>query len=509
MRSTFAGLNTMVSGLNANQIALDTVGHNITNANNDGYSRQRANASATKPETIYTYYGASQLGTGTSVESITRARDEFADRQYWKENANLSQYEAEQYVLGKVETVFEEPSDTGFQTVLNKFWKTFETLGTNGSDYSARVQVRDAGKELVNSITLARDQLNDLVTDNNTSISKDVDSINQITDEIFDLNKQIITIEGSGSGNANDLRDRRDLLVDQLSEIVNVNVTENSYGAYNITCGSMSLVNGTADKTTLQTKTTTDPNYGFDIVTITDSTTPTPVDLNPTSGEVKGIYDARDEVIGYLDKLTTMTAFLLNDFNDVHKAGFDLNNNAGINFFGSDTATIDYTTLAYNSGTGTWEYGGGTAVTAVTNKDILDELKVNSKFDDNSGTDLIAAKSATTEGEASGTNAVLLGEWLHKKESTTTGGATLDDYYTGFTGELGTSKTAVDRNVENLTTVKTQITSWRESVSGVNWDEELTNMLRFQKGYSSSARVLTTMDEMLDKLINGTGVVGR
>ena len=179
MRSTFAGLNTMVSGLNANQIALDTVGHNITNANNDGYSRQRANASATKPETIYTYYGASQLGTGTSVESITRARDEFADRQYWKENANLSQYEAEQYVLGKVETVFEEPSDTGFQTVLNKFWKTFETLGTNGSDYSARVQVRDAGKELVNSITLARDQLNDLVTDNNTSINKDVDSINQ------------------------------------------------------------------------------------------------------------------------------------------------------------------------------------------------------------------------------------------------------------------------------------------------------------------------------------------
>ena len=349
--------------------------------------------------------------------------------------------------------------------------------------------------------------MNDLVTDNNTSISKDVDSINQITDEIFDLNKQIITIEGSGSGNANDLRDRRDLLVDQLSEIVNVNVTENSYGAYNITCGSMSLVNGTADKTTLQTKTTTDPNYGFDIVTITDSTTPTPVDLNPTSGEVKGIYDARDEVIGYLDKLTTMTAFLLNDFNDVHKAGFDLNNNAGINFFGSDTATIDYTTLAYNSGTGTWKYGGGTVV---TNKAILDELKVNSKFDGNSGTDLIAAKSSNTEGEASGTNAVLLGEWLHKKESTgTLGGVTLDSYYTGFTGEIGTAKSAVDRNVENLTTVLTQITSWRESVSGVNWDEELTNMLKFQKGYSSSARVLTTMDEMLDKLINGTGVVGR
>ena len=104
--------------------------------------------SATKPEKIYTYYGASQLGTGTSVESITRARDEFADRQYWKENSNLSKNEKAQYVLGKIETVFEEPSDTGFQTVLNKFWKTFQSLGTKGSDYSARVQVRDTAKEL-------------------------------------------------------------------------------------------------------------------------------------------------------------------------------------------------------------------------------------------------------------------------------------------------------------------------------------------------------------------------
>ena len=507
MRSTFAGLNTMVSGLNANQIALDTVGHNITNASNEGYSRQRANASATKPEKIYTYYGASQLGTGTSVESITRARDEFADRQYWKENSNLSKNEKEQYVLGKIETVFEEPSDTGFQTVLNKFWKTFQSLGTKGSDYSARVQVRDTAKELVNSINLARTQLNDLVSDNNTGITKKTESINQITDEIFELNKQIITVEGSGSGNANDLRDKRDLLVDQLSKIVNVNVSENKLGAYTINCGSMTLVNATANKTDLQTKTTTDPKYGFDILTITDNTTPTPIDLNPTGGEIKGIYDSTNNVIGCLDKLTTITAFLLNDFNNVHKAGFDLNNNAGINFFGSDGATIDYSKLQMNTVTGNWEHSGGTVV---TNKAILDELKVNSKFDGNSGTDLIAAKSSNTEGEASGTNAVLLGEWLHKKESTgTLGGVTLDSYYTGFTGEIGTAKSAVDRNVENLTTVLTQITSWRESVSGVNWDEELTNMLKFQKGYSSSARVLTTMDEMLDKLINGTGVVGR
>ena len=520
MRSTFAGLNTMVSGLNANQIALDTVGHNITNAGNTGYSRQRANASATKPEKIYTYYGASQIGTGTSVESITRARDEFADKQYWKENSNLKEAESEQYVLGKVETVFEEPTDSSLQTVLNKFWKSFQTLSTNASNYSTRVEVRDTGKEIVNSIDLAQSQLKDLISDNNSSLELKKDSINQITEKILQLNKQIVTIENSGSGYANDLRDSRDLLVDELSTLVNVNVTEKANGSYSISSNGMTLVDADA-RSELTITSTNDPDYGIPIYKIADKATG--VVLTPLSGEVKGYYDATNQVKDYLNQTTTMVAFFLKEFNYIHKAGFGLNNETGNNFFGTDLDQygngFDYSLLAYNAGTAQWsitEYTGGTAVLPATgatitisSTDILKQFKVNSEFDAKGGTDLIAAKSANTEGEASGTNALKLAQAFSTATGTTLGSVSLNSYYTGLTGSLGTTKKAVDRSVENLTTTLTQIEGWRKSTSGVNWDEELTNMLTFQKGYSASSRVLTTMDEMLDKLINGTGVVGR
>ncbi|MBP7255238.1 MAG: flagellar hook-associated protein FlgK, partial [Negativicutes bacterium] len=149
------------------------------------------------------------------------------------------------------------------------------------------------------------------------------------------------------------------------------------------------------------------------------------------------------------------------------------------------------------------------ATITISSTDILKQFKVNSEFDAKGGTDLIAAKSANTEGEASGTNALKLAQAFSTATGTTLGSVSLNSYYTGLTGSLGTTKKAVDRSVENLTTTLTQIEGWRKSTSGVNWDEELTNMLTFQKGYSASSRVLTTMDEMLDKLINGTGVVGR
>ena len=520
MRSTFAGLNTMVSGLSANQMSLDTVGHNITNANTDGYSRQRVNKATTRPETIYTYSGATQLGTGTTVESITRARDEFADKQYWKENSNLKQAESEQTVLGKVETVFEEPTDSSLQTVLNKFWKSFQTLSTNASNYSTRVEVRDSGKELASSIETAQQQLKDLISDNNSSISLKTDSINQITDKILQLNKQIVTIENSGSGYANDLRDSRDLLVDELSGLVSVNVTEKANGSYAISSNGMLLVDGDT-RTELTTKSTTDSDFGIQILTITDKSTGVP--LTSTSGEVKGLYDSTAQVKDYLEQTTNIAAFFLKDFNDVHKAGFGLNNETGNNFFGSDLDQygngLDYSTIAYNTGTSQWsitQYTGGTASTTatgatitITSTEILNQLKVNTDFDAKNGTDLIAAKSATTEGEASGTNALKLAAAFSTATGTTLGTVSLNSYYTGLTGTLGTAKKAIDRSVDNLTTTVTQIEGWRQTTAGVNWDEELTNMLTFQKGYSASARVLTTMDEMLDKLINGTGTVGR
>lgn len=525
MRSTFGGLNTMVRGLYGNQVSLDTVGNNITNAATPGYSRQTVNLTTTKPQTMPGVYGDFKIGTGVDVDSVVRARDTFADRQYWKENSNLNKSTTQQYTLSKIESVFQEPTDTGLQTVISQFYKSWQTLSTNAGEYSNRVVARDTGKQLVNSMNHIKTQLDDLVADNNTQLSLQKDMINQTLDQILSLNKQIVTLEAGSNGWANDLRDQRDLLVDKLSGYMKVDVTELSNGSYSITCGGTTIVDGNS-RLEMDVSVHTDPEYNIPIYTLVEKSTGIAMDVK--DGSVKGIYDSVDNVKNYLDQMTTMTAFLLNDFNEQHKAGVGLNDETGINFFDPKTtaagADTDFSTLVYFNGQ--WSIGGtvtrdtdgnvtnvvgGTHMTKV---DILNSLKVNAEFDETGGTDKIAAKAskstdANGENTASGANASLLGDLLQVTTSTTLGGKSMTGYYTGMIGQLGIQAQEAERNVTNQETIVSQVEGWRQQVCGVNWDEELSNMIKFNKGYSACSRCLTTMDEMLDKLINSTGTVGR
>lgn len=516
MRSTFGGLNTMVRGLMSSQLSLDTVGHNITNASTDGYSRQSVNLAATRSQTVYGMYGACQVGTGVDAVSITRARDVFADRQYWQENSNSKYAAARQTTYDKLQAMFNESDDTGLQAVLsgaNGFWSRLKNLSSNASIDSARVVVRDSGKELANTISGDASSLQDLIGDNNSSIELKVESVNQLTSKIYDLNKQIVKFESTG-GHANDLRDSRDLMVDKLSALVNVNVTENDNGSFSISSSGNTLVDNDG-ALELTTEKTANSKYGVQDIKIVIKSSGTT--YSPTNGELKALQDANVETKGYMDKLATMSAYLLTTFNDAHKAGYGLNDETGHNFFGDDGK--DYSTLAYNKTLDKWQMDDGTGATVDVNlTDIFDYLHVNSKFDESGGTSLIAAKtkpksatSGTSTGQntASGDNATKLGDLLGNTSSAMLGNNTLTSYYTSVLGKLGVDAQATDRKVTNQQTILTQVTSWREGTAGVNTNEELTNMIKFQQGYSAASRCLTTMDEMLDKLINSTGTVGR
>jgi len=505
MSSTFGGLNIVGRGLAAQQASLETVGHNIANASTVGYSRQNVNLVTTNPQVGYGANGSYQMGTGVNIASITRARDTFVDKQMWKESSSLGYGQTMQDSLSKVEGVFQEPSDTGVQTVLNQFWTSLQTLSTNASDEGARTTVQQRGMEVVNAVQHAGQQLQDLATDINSTLGLKVSNINQISSEVSSLNNQIVNIEAGGADHANDLRDRRDVLVDQLSVMANITVTEDKAGNYNIQSSGIPLVSGSSYQK-LATVSSTDAYYGYPVTNVVvDGSSQT---VNFTGGEMKGLVDARDSsqvgVKGYLDKLNTISQFLLQDFNDVHKAGVGTDGSkaadgtiikagsTGINFFGADG--IDYRSAAPIAGSGGW----------------IKALQVNPAILDSvSGLAKIAAKSTDALGNASGDNAVLLGNMLKTAVSPTLGNASLDSYYTSLIGALGVQSQDAQRTTDNQTTLITQLTNWRESTSGVNMDEELTNMIKFQKGYNASARVLTTMDEMLDKLINSTGTVGR
>ena len=493
MSSTFGGLNIAGRALAAQQVSLGTVGHNIANANTAGYSRQTVNLVTTNPQAIFGANGTNQVGTGVDISSVTRARDTFVDKQMWKETSTLGYGQTMQDNLSKVEGVFQEPSDTGVQTVLNQFWTSLQTLSTNASDAGTRTTVQQRGMEMVNAVQHASQQLWDMVIDINSSVDLKVSNVNQMTSEISSLNKQIVNIETGGTDHANDLRDRRDLLVDQLASVINITTTEDKAGNYNIQTSGVALVSGN-NSTKLATVSTKNTYYGYQVENVVAAGSSQPLIF--TNGEMKGLLDARDSsqtgVKGYLDKLDTVSQFLLQDFNDVHKAGVGTDGSTGNNFFGTDGT--NYSSWTPTPGTGGW----------------IAQLQVNPTIlDSTSGLAKIAAKTLSTQGNASGDNAILLGNKLKTDVSAKLGNASLDNYYSSVIGALGVQAQDAKRITENQTTLITQISNWRESTSGVNMDEEMTNMITFQKGYNAAARVLTTMDEMLDKLINSTGMVGR
>lgn len=505
MSSTFGGLNILVRGMNAQQVSLSTVGQNIANANTTGYSRQIVNRTTTNPQAGYGANGTYQLGTGVDIASVTRARDTFADQQMRQESSTLGYSQTMKDSLSKVEGVFQEPSDTGLQTVMNQFSTSLQTLSTNASDTGARTTVQQYGIEVVNAVQQASQQLKDMVTNINSSVDLNVSTINQLTGEISGLNKQIVNIETGGTDHANDLRDRRDVLVDQLSTIVNISTTEDKAGNYNIQTSGVSLVSGNSS-TTLATTSSKDAYYGYQVenVVAVGSTQP----INFTGGEMKGLMESRDSsqtgVKGYLDKLDTVSKFLLQDFNDVQKSGFGTTSTAadgstvaastGTNFFGADGVDYHSAAAAPTAGTGGW----------------IAQLQVNPAIlDPATGLGKIAAKTSSAQGDASGDNAILLANNLQSDVSATLGNTSLNSYYSSFIGALGVQSQDAQRTTDNQTSLVSQLSTLRDSTSGVNMDEEMTNMITFQKGYEAAARVLTTMDDMLDKLINSTGMVGR
>lgn len=611
MRSTFSGLNTLVRGLYAQQLSLDTVSHNVANAATEGYSRQRVNLSTTLPETIFAAHGSLQVGTGVDIQSVVRLRNTFVDQQYWKENSSLGYAQTAEETLGKIEGVFTDDTTagTGIQTVLNNFWQAWRTLATNSSNASAQTAVRERGAELVNSIQHASDQLRNLVTDVNSSIVGNVAKINEIGSEIANLNKQISNIEVGGMDNANDLRDRRDLLVDQLSKMANVRVFEDQDHNYSINISNVSLVSGSS-YTKLAVASSPDPTYGFQVNRVVTAGA-NPQDVQFTDGQMYALQQANTaDVPGYLDKLSTMSQYLLQEFNAVHRAGFGSDNTTGTNFFGdadkdyvaspltdkaswlnalkinpalynanglnkiaiktsaiSDSTsnqTVSVVQSNANGGTGAvvgsyvptdekyhsfiikvasvdasghvtgiqYSLDGANYIppSPATIPEISGKFNLDlsaSGYSKGYGLSFSITDSVTTnpsnavgdtyrfsvpQGNASGDNATNLANALKQPTDAAASvlkGASLDEYYGTLVAQIGISTQESKSLSSNQQMLINQITSWREQTSGVNLDEEMANMIKFQKGYGSAARVITTVDEMLDKLINSTGVVGR
>ena len=314
MPSTFLGLNTSYRGLVASNSGLNTTANNISNIETNGYSRQQVNQVASSAIRTYTSYGC--VGTGVDTLSAERVRDVFYDIKYWNNNSKLGEYDKKQYYAAIIETYLNDTKGTnavkGFTSIFDEYEAAMESLSTNTGDSSYALDFIGKAGNLCEYFNLLYNNFQSMQTDVNDEIKIKVDELNGIAQEIATLNKEINTIEMDGVSIANELRDKRDLLVDELSAIIDVSVEEkdiidartgqpSGVTSYSVKiAGGQTLVDcydyrqlKCTPRDTYQQVNANDAEGLYD-VTWTDTGDDLGVHGKSTQGELKGLFEMRD-----------------------------------------------------------------------------------------------------------------------------------------------------------------------------------------------------------------------
>lgn len=246
MVSSFHGLELGKRGLSVGQASISTTGQNIANVNTKGYSRQQVNSSASPSLDIWTTQGANsgQLGTGVNLDSITRVRDQFLDRQFRDHSETLGQWQAKQTTLDRLETVINEPSNSGLNNAMDQLKSAWQDLSNEPGSLSAQAVVKERAQGFIEVAQSMNKSMDNLKTELTQQSEAAVAEANGYLKQIAELNKSIVR-EG---GQSNDLKDKRDVLVEELSTLMSIKVDEKANGSYSISLASngQSLVNGEA-----------------------------------------------------------------------------------------------------------------------------------------------------------------------------------------------------------------------------------------------------------------------
>lgn len=623
MRSTFMGLETARRAIHTQQSALYTTGHNIANANTAGYTRQRVNFTQTNafPSVgMNTALLPGQMGTGVQAGSVQRIREDYLDVQYRNENNKFGYWNTRSSALSSMEEVMNEPSDTGLAKTLDQFWNALQDLSVNPEDSGARSVVRQRGIAVADTFNYLSGQLSSQRADLGEQIDLNAKTVNSLLMQINQINEQISSIEPHGYL-PNDLYDARDLLVDQLSSLVNIKVTTHPSGGNANSMASGKYTIEMLDANGKSVGTLLDGKNGLvnELSVSKDSSTQAISAIKVGNKEIavsqfssKGDLLANIQSYGYLDasgkqvgdypdmlaSLDLMAFRFAQSFNAVHQSGWsitEINNGekGGFDFFGFEGGALNspegaagkikvsddilkelnniaasssgklysgsITKAANNQSVGNptilgafsgintydtppvkveaakieltydgsaWKYSAydleGNPLTGHQNQSVKSDMKLfGLTIDPTSISDLKPGSTWSFELEGIGLNPSsqsAIGDGSNALALANVKDMTLDfngsstnmmSFYQGVIGELGVSAQEANRMAQNSMNLVDTVQFNRASVSSVSLDEEMSNMIMFQHAYSAAARQITTIDEMLDTIINGMGRVGR
>lgn len=504
-RSTFYGLEIGKTGLFVSQNQLDTTGHNMSNASTVGYTRQRVSTEALPPA-VGTKFVAEDIratsGRGVSTINIDQVRNPFLDYQYRKENSQTSCLSTKEQYFTYAESLFNNELDemdksTGLMNVFKGFYNSLYTLTEAPADQEMRANVKENAIKLTQSFNYYYSKLMEQQDTLNESVRVSVIEINEISNQIAELNKQIYTFEVNGA-KANDLRDKRNLLLDNLSGIVKIDTYEDINGQLVVRTGGRTLIHHGSASQLAVNKDFTNPIEGepnlYGVYWADAEGNPTPAALTIEGGALKGYLAIRDGNSDYevgipriMKLLDGVVEKVVKQVNEVHRKGYNIptpteTTRNGIDFF--DPNSLRAKDMKVSSD----------IMTSVMNIAVSDmPVSVNGEANDQKGNNKIALElvGLITKTDAEG-----------KPDN-------LNSIYKEMLNTISLELNNIHNNTDTQTLMLSHIDDQRASISNVSIDEEMTNLIRFNHAYKAASRVITTMDEGLDVIINQMGKVGR
>jgi flagellar hook-associated protein 1 FlgK len=425
----------------AYQSAINTTSQNIANVGNENYSRRRVEIAG--------------LSNGMPIEDAIRLRQRFAEQQYWQESQQLGRYDTLGSMLGQIENVFAEDTEAGLSNVLNQFWNAWNDLANNPESESSRTIVKDKAIVLTDRMRNMYSDLNDLQQQVLPQIGTQISDINQKLTELGRINNQL------RSGQTSDLMDQRDKLVGELSEYLSLKVKEKATGEVTLYSEGLALV---SEGHVNQLETTVVQENGHNKVQIRVKDMEKA--LSVSSGSLSAYVDIHNEYIPeYLDRLDTMARQLVESVNEIHITGENLSGTTGIDFFTSGiTSAADFT----------------------VNQSIIDDPN------------LIATR---LPGEGDGSGSIAQSVSNLRFQSITSEG-TIANYYQSMLSGLGNGIQANEFLSDSQSLIVQQLQNQRDAVAGVSLDEEMTRMMQYEQAFQAAARIVTTVDEMMQTVLD-------
>ena len=570
MGTLFSALDIGRSGLQVAQVQLDVAGHNITSVNKEGFSRQRVDL-LTRDPNVKTY---GTLGRGVFVGTIERLRDRFLDVAFRQEVASLGNAATQSIFFDRVEDIFDEPGETGLSARLNQFFDSLQDFASNVDDLPTRVNAIEEAQALTAIFNDVDNRLRTLRTNANDQIRDTVEEVNSIATRIAELNQTILRLENTGNP-ANDLRDDRDVLLDELAELANITYRERDNGVVDVILGGEQLV---VDRRATLLETVANPALDPDRADLVEIRYVGSGNvINVRDGDLGGLFRIRDvELARTEDRIDALAASLIENLNSLQNQGRGIGlytgnvsttnpvsdpddpfNSAGLPFpvqngsfdvlvydaSGNLIETLNVAVLttvapplqsdleftrslinaspnliaAVNAnGTMTISPQAPGIQYAVANdtSNALTALGLNGFFTGTEAqsirvnSDLIErpellSSSSDPDLSNTGANEVALSMAQLRDQLILDGNTqTFNQFYESTLVEVGVTARANQQLLDVQRNATEDFDFRRQEVSGVNLDEEVTNLLQFQRAFEASARVITVTDVLLGTLIN-------